>query len=281
MKTNEEIALEHKRTYNREYSKNKRASEQEFVTLSCHKCGCDVPTKKYLLSKYKTQKRYCKKCISEKSSDRFKKYKKSLSVEERSQEGKIGSKSKSSECKRNAVIKQWKTIKDDIVEFEKVKNNHKKRMIEVWKNYSEEKRNFILTALVESNGNKRSKLSDDVKKELIKHNLYDNFVSEECFCGFFPDEINHKIKLIIEVYGDQYHCNPKKFLNSKEYVTLIERTVEEQWLRDKRRLACFYQQGYQVIIIWESDWHNNPIKQIERIKEVIDKRNEEYFKGVD
>jgi len=102
--------------------------------------------------------------------------------------------------------------------------------------------------------------------------LYDGFISEEPFHGFIPDEINHNLKIIIEVFGDLYHCNPLKYTEPNLYVRAIQRTVGEQWKRDRIRLACFYKHGYTVIIVWEKDIYNNINKQIERIKNEIDKK---------
>ena len=145
-------------------------------------------------------------------------------------------------------------------------------MKKVWENYDETRKNHILTKLLDSHGKSRSIGSENLKKKLIENNLYDGFVSEEIFHGYFPDEINHELKIIIEYYGDIYHCNPKRYKNPSEWVSAIERTVQEQWDRDRKRLGVFYKHGYTVVIVWEKDFHVNPQKQIERIKNEIDKK---------
>jgi hypothetical protein len=98
-------------------------------------------------------------------------------------------------------------------------------MEKVWENYSDEQRNFIVKSLCDSNDCGRSKLSEEFKQELLKHNLYDGFKSEQIFHGFVPDEINENLKLIIEVFGDVYHCNPNKFKNPDVFINVIQRTV--------------------------------------------------------
>jgi len=253
----------------KEYNKKKILEGQNLINLKCKMCGVNVPTKEYRLRCYKNNPRYCKKCISKKSSERFKKYKKSLTKEQRKKEGLMGNLSRSKESRSNAVKKQWQNIKKNESKFKEVKKKHKERMIKVWENYPTNKKNFILTNLVNSNGNSRSKLSNEIKEKLIEYNIYEGFLSEECFHGFFPDEINLELKTIIEVYGDIYHCNPNKFKNPNEYCSWIQRTVREQWQRDRIRLSTFYKHGFDVLIIWESDWRNDYKKQIERLKNEI------------
>jgi len=47
--------------------------------------------------------------------------------------------------------------------------------------------------------------------------LSEGFTSEECFHGFVPDEINHNLRLIVELYGDLYHCNPRVYKDASQY----------------------------------------------------------------
>lgn len=96
-----------------------------------------------------------------------------------------------------------------------------------------------------------------------------HFEQDKCVCGYFPDGVNYNKKIIIEFYGDVYHCNPKKFKDKNKYCSWINRTVEEQWNRDRKRLAIFYKNKYDVIVVWESDWYENKIKELERIKNAV------------
>jgi very-short-patch-repair endonuclease len=107
---------------------------------------------------------------------------------------------------------------------------------------------------------------------MLENGLYDGFSSEEIFHGFVVDEINHGLKIIVEMFGDLYHCNPRKYKDSSLYINVIQRTVEEQWLRDRRRFACFNSHGYTTIVIWEYDFRRNSKTQIERIKNEIDQK---------
>lgn len=92
-----------------------------------------------------------------------------------------------------------------------------------------------------------------------------------CIGGLFPDGIFENEKLIIEYFGDMFHCNPKKFEEKTQYCSWLSRTVEEQWANDKKRIAIFWKFGYKTLIIWESDWFANQQIQIERIKNEMSK----------
>jgi G:T-mismatch repair DNA endonuclease (very short patch repair protein) len=126
--------------------------------------------------------------------------------------------------------------------------------------------------MLRSKGNVRSKLCDNFKQFLIEKGI-EGFQSEQAFHDFVPDEINHGIKVIIEVFGDLYHCNPENYKDENQFVQAIGRTVGEQWKRDRIKVAAFARYGYKTIIVWEKNFRNDPketvvevIKQIDEIK---------------
>ncbi len=110
----------------------------------------------------------------------------------------------------------------------------------------------------------RSMACDKFLEVLSNHKI--THKPEQYVNGFIVDAIIDNSKLIIEFYGDIYHCNPRKFKDPAKYCSWISRTVQEQWNRDKRRLAALYKLGYKVLIVWEYDWNKTPLIEIERIK---------------
>lgn len=96
-----------------------------------------------------------------------------------------------------------------------------------------------------------------------------NFERSQAISGFVVDGLRKDAKVIVEFYGDTFHCNPKKFRDPDQYCSWIKRTVGEQWKRDQRRLACFYRLGYTVVIVWQSDWDLNKDTAIERIQNAL------------
>lgn len=89
----------------------------------------------------------------------------------------------------------------------------------------------------------------------------EKFISEsEIRC--FTDIVCEEQKLIIEFYGDYWHCNPDdkryndpKFLHQKK-----QQTAEQIWADDLNRNSRLENIGYKVFIIWEKDmkfdWKN-------------------------
>lgn len=259
----------------REWAKKRRENNNHIVIITCKECGENAETKAYKLEHYKKIGGInCKKCISKMSRERMKLTRSRETKEERSLRAKKGNAS----IKRNrgeTVKKQWDNFRKDPEKFKNICDAKSERMKKVWaEKYSDDKKNKIIKALIGSEGKSRSKISEDLKNMMIDENIYEGFISEEPFHGFIPDEINHNIRLIIEFYGDFYHCNPRKYMNPDQYIRAIKRTVGEQWKRDRMRLACFNKHGYSVLIVWEKDFRKNPKFQIERIKnEIIKKSN--------
>jgi len=75
-------------------------------------------------------------------------------------------------------------------------------------------------------------------------------------------------KKIIEFNGDYWHCNPniyeadyfnkRKLLNAKQI-----------WEYDEQKIKTANKYGYQVFIVWESDFKNNPEEVIEKCIQFI------------
>ncbi|NBR01193.1 MAG: hypothetical protein EBT97_12260 [Actinobacteria bacterium] len=84
--------------------------------------------------------------------------------------------------------------------------------------------------------------------------------------GFVADEVNVSDKIIIEFYGDYYHCNPRIYTDPNTYNTTLHMTAKDKWAYDRRRLAAFYKAGYRVRIVWESDWRKNPEAVLEGVR---------------
>lgn len=77
------------------------------------------------------------------------------------------------------------------------------------------------------------------------------------------DFVNYKKKIVIEIYGDYWHCNPSgKQLNwlSENYNPRIKMFAEIKWLKDQQRIKEIENNGYKVIIFWETDIKNNSNK---------------------
>jgi G:T-mismatch repair DNA endonuclease (very short patch repair protein) len=73
-------------------------------------------------------------------------------------------------------------------------------------------------------------------------------------------------KKIIEFFGDYWHANPKKY-SSKDTVRRLDEgsyiTAQEIWDRDAARLTLMKKYNYDVLVIWEQDYAENPQAIIE------------------
>jgi hypothetical protein len=75
-----------------------------------------------------------------------------------------------------------------------------------------------------------------------------------------------KSKRIIEFHGDMFHGNPKKY-KAGDYPHPFRKhiTAEEMWGKDKKKLDVAIENGFEVLVIWDSEyrWGNK--------QEIIDK----------
>lgn len=70
---------------------------------------------------------------------------------------------------------------------------------------------------------------------------------------YWPDFIHKDENIILEIFGDYWHCNPKRYPNPNEYLPQLGRTVGEIWEKDKQKIETYKELGYTTIIIWEND----------------------------
>ena len=63
-------------------------------------------------------------------------------------------------------------------------------------------------------------------------------------------------KKIIEFYGDYWHCNPKTY-DSDFVLSQSNKTAREVWEDDRLKNLTALENGFTVMIVWESDFKNN------------------------
>lgn len=240
--------------------KGKEKAGKKIETI-CRYCG-----EKTLISlAHKKESVLCKSCLSKKRSSKMKETRSKESKEQRSDRGRMARKQLRDESL--TVRKQWQTIRSNKELFEKISLAKSLRGKAFWKTLSEEEREERIKKSL-SGAKRRSKGSQTLKNLMLENGIL-GFESEGLLSGFVPDEVDHTRKIVIEYYGDMYHCNPKDFKDPDLFLRSIQRTVGEQWKRDSRRLGCFYGKGYHVIIVWESDFNKDPLKEIQRIKDYL------------
>lgn len=78
------------------------------------------------------------------------------------------------------------------------------------------------------------------------------------------DELNEKLKIVVEYNGDMYHCNPRKW-KPDEYNKVIKMTASDKWSKDRKRYYTLKKLGYKTFVVWEEDW----ILKREKIKKKL------------
>ena|ERR1035437_6460950 len=115
---------------------------------------------------------------------------------------------------------------------------------------------------------RKSKLSKEVNFFLRKENwgLEEEFFlrleNKKIFCDFLIEK-----KIVVECYGDYWHCNPDIYSADYKHTKLLK-TAKEVWEFDEHRESLLKTAGYKVIKIWEKDWNKNNKDQF-YLKELI------------
>jgi G:T-mismatch repair DNA endonuclease (very short patch repair protein) len=148
----------------------------------------------------------------------------------------------------------------------------------IWNRYLERQRyttskDYFITEYGEELGNERwdywnnSRLNNGTIISKIETEMFDLL---ENHIGIYTRQyrITHDNKLyvydygdsskkkLIEFFGDFWHCNPNKY-DEDYYHPIIKLTAIDIRLRNEQRINIANKLGYNVKVIWESDFRNN------------------------
>lgn len=121
-------------------------------------------------------------------------------------------------------------------------------------------------------------LFDNIKKRLPNNNLKYATINNELRLKYndgriylydFADIDNKKI---IEFHGDLFHGNPNKFLENDTPNPFRKNILaKDMWLKDKNKTEVAKNNGYEVLVIWESEYKRKGVENKEEIiKKCID-----------
>lgn len=74
---------------------------------------------------------------------------------------------------------------------------------------------------------------------------------------------------IIEFNGDFWHANPSIF-EETEMVPVKNETAKNIWANDEIKINLAKENGYDVLIVWESEYKKNPTAMLKKCKTFID-----------
>lgn len=72
---------------------------------------------------------------------------------------------------------------------------------------------------------------------------------------FLPDALVDFYKVVVEFYGDFWHANPEIYLPNE--IVRDKISAKEIWEKDNERICKLIGGGYDVIVVWESDFKKN------------------------
>ncbi len=100
-----------------------------------------------------------------------------------------------------------------------------------------------------------------------------NLVGKKNFYQYdFTDKSNKKI---IEYNGDMYHANPtiwKSEDNPHPYRKWLK--SKDIWLSDKEKISVANSNGFDVFVVWDSDYRKNPNKVLKECLDFLKSENE-------
>jgi len=132
-----------------------------------------------------------------------------------------------------------------------------------------EYREAVLSSLADcmNDPTKLSKPHKIIRDKLSLNNR--GFESEQIVEGYIADELNEQQNVVIEVHGDYVHANPNIY-DPNDVIRLVgsEYTAKEKWKSDNIKRQNLESAGYDVIVIWWSEFQENPKKFDRKIEQV-------------
>jgi very-short-patch-repair endonuclease len=91
----------------------------------------------------------------------------------------------------------------------------------------------------------------------------------ETYGSYQVDFMNERLGIIVEFFGDYWHCHPDFYKKSYIHDT-NGKSAGEIWAADKKRLQRLKElTGFEVLVVWERDWMNNKEAEKERLRAVV------------
>jgi len=114
-------------------------------------------------------------------------------------------------------------------------------------------------------------LFDIIEKEFPGHTYFAHKNKEFCIRtpgnNYFLDYVNYDLKKVIEFNGDVWHANPKTY--KKNDLLFFGKTASEIWSYDIKKHDAIKARGFQLLIIWESDYVKDASKVINDCREFL------------
>lgn len=179
-------------------------------------------------------------------------------------------------------IKDFKSIYEEAIlskyniSIDEIRSSSLKKM---WNSRTpEQKIEFLEKSLWSKNPTRKavnqSKLEKIVIKSLVDLNYEIDtsfFIQRDKKHWYFYDVFIKQLNVLVEVNGDFYHANPRKYSSSDVIKYLYgDRTAEEIWKKDKKKKEFAEMHGYSVCYIWEDEIKRNKFNLLKFIKSKLE-----------
>lgn len=148
-------------------------------------------------------------------------------------------------------VSQIPMVRSKISEKQKLK--FKSMTLDEKRNYTESARNSVT-----HRGGFRSKLEVRIEQLLKQFDL--SYETNITLFGYNYDFLINE-KIILEINGDMWHGNPKIY-SSGDYVFSGRILVDDLWEKDDRKSKIAIDNGYKILVLWESDIKSSSDEQL-------------------
>lgn len=134
-----------------------------------------------------------------------------------------------------------------------------------WASVSKEDKAIKLKKFIEA-GQVSCKKNKNTKIEKYTYNVlkrYEDLLQNVKIptTSYYADFLIPSLKLIVECYGDYWHCNPEIYSDTF-YNKSLKMTAQEKWAKDGARLEVFNKLGYKTIVVWENQDIEEKLKEL-------------------
>lgn len=86
---------------------------------------------------------------------------------------------------------------------------------------------------------------------------------------YFPDIVSRDRMVVVEYYGDYWHCWPGKY-DASFYHSVIGMSARDVWERDRVRMQAIAGAGYKSVIVWEHEFKSDCDGMVDRVRKCLD-----------
>lgn len=95
----------------------------------------------------------------------------------------------------------------------------------------------------------------------------------------FPDGIIEDDKIIIEYNGSFWHADPKRGYKPEDVIH-HNKTAQEIWDNDKKKVKIYKKHGYSTFVVWSDEFLKDKDKVIKKFNKFVDKIRKQILKQI-